>query len=267
MLAYKAEREENLDLDLAQAFWRGRVINADTHRVIPNRRINTFDQYINKGSRQLNEIHIKKELEEAHLYKMNAIQHNHRKHLISGYNEKQKKIKELEGLLADLKKEQKPDEFLNSLPPILKTDVRMYSSHDIEYQLNKNECKELNEMSLDEIDNISKVGMLDVYVNSETGNYHTGTERDELVKRYEEVCKKRSETLRENIAKEEKKRLDELKNDMEKLGLKTCNHTVLNIVKSTWSAFTGFFYGSDTPKKIKTPVKSIADPLQPGCDD
>lgn len=105
----------------------------------------------------------KKELEKGHLYKMNVIKRNNRKFMIDKYNERQNKIKELESLLADLKKEQNHEEFLKSLLPILKEKVRIYRGKDLEKCLKFNELKQLNKLSgnLRLLDNFFRINVLE----------------------------------------------------------------------------------------------------------
>ncbi len=301
-------------VDLQKAFWRGREVNTNNSQVSTEY---FFDKYLNPGVREINELHIKKELEsqslealddyrnqqhmglagpdgycphstdkkeleEGHLYKMNAIKRNNRKYMIDAYNERQKKIKELESLLADLKKEQKHEEFLKSLPPILEEKVRIYRGKDIEQCLDENERKEFRNFLFDKVNTLDYLGP-----QLETYSYYTGTECDEIVKEYQAECKKRVDIAKARMDFDEQKRLYELKTDMEKLGItvdpkvfepkkpfdfeeikrkskqkiipqikepqkiKTCNTALINVVGNAFNTVTGWF-GSLLNEKADT---------------
>jgi len=235
--------------DLSKTFWKGRVVTQEPRNEVfgYSRSDNPF-AYADKEFNSLVELHInkelcmqnledlddyrnqqymgmagdkcphefdKKDLEENHFKILNVIERNHRKHLINEYNIRQRKIAELEALLAEMKSHQSPQEFTKTLPAILPKTVQIYRGKDLQTYMNDSERKALTGISSDDVDSIQQIYMLGPDLGR--NEYYTGTEREEITKKYEADCLERSQKLAAQREFDETKRLDALKNDMDKL--------------------------------------------------
>lgn len=245
--------------DLSKTFWKGRAVRQESKTDFfgHSRSYNPFAD-ADKQNNDLVELHMSKELgmqsleelddyrnqqymamagkycpfitdkkglEEDHFAKMNVIERNHRKHLINEYNARQKKIAELEALLTEMKSRQLPSEFAKTLPKILPREVHIYRGKDLQTYMNKSECVNLDNMTLEEIDSMDTMGP-----SIERNSYYTGTERDEIAGKYEADCQKRAQLLAARRAFDEAKRLHALKNDMDKLDYHTSDKVCTNYV-------------------------------------
>lgn len=157
-------------------------------------------------------------LEEAHFDKMNVIERNHRKHLISEYNARQKKIAELESLLAELKNQQTPSQFLETLPLIKKSEVQMYQGQDLEDYLNKIERTKMRGKSLKELESMDPMEQMGLVPDIGRYESYTGFERDAIIKKYIKQSAENETRVKSEKNKIEEARIAKLKADMAKLG-------------------------------------------------
>lgn len=157
-------------------------------------------------------------LEESHFDRMNVIERNHRKHSISEYNARQKKIAELESLLAELKNQQTPSQFLETLPVIEKTEVQMYQGQDLEDYLNKIERTKMRGKSLKELESMDSMEQMGLIPDISRYESYTGLERDAIMKKYIEQSAEIETRAKSEKIKIEEARIAKLKDDMAKLG-------------------------------------------------
>jgi len=84
-----------------------------------------------------------------------------------------------------MKSKQTPLEFIKTLPKILPREVRIYRGKDLQTYMNKSKCLNLDNMTLEEMDKMDTMGP-----SIERNEYYTGTERDEITKKYATVSSK-----------------------------------------------------------------------------
>ena len=211
-------------------------------------------------------------LEEAHFDKMNVIEHNHRKHLISEYNARQKKIAELESLLAELKNQQTPSQFLETLPSIKKSEVQMYQGQDLEDYLNKIERTKMRGKSLKELESMDPMEQMGLVPDISRYESYTGLERDAIMKKYIEQSAENETRVKSEKNKIEEVRIAKLKADMAKLGFDykikpQLKHMTAADIIAQQKALKSYSPESTNVKDVGSHARGIDDPLILTIDD
>ena len=218
----------------------------------------------------------KQYLEEAHFDKLNVIERNHRKHLISEYNARQKKIAELESLLAELKNQQTPSQFLETRPSIKKSEVQMYTGQDLEDYLNKIERTKMRGKSLKELESMDPMEQMGLVPDIGRYESYTGLERDAIMKKYIEQSAENETRVKSEKQKAEEERIAKLKADMAKLGIdydikpRQKYMTAADIIaqqKALKKECKSYSPESANVKDVGSHVRKIDDPLILTIDD